>query len=169
MSREVDDRIANNQNTEDLRCVKLTKSIIDLALAAYLKDQQDIKAIESTFELFAISQIKFFLFSGHNTTRSFICYIFCVFSRNLTVLKRVSTEHDDVYGTDPKKAGSMITEKPSLLNKIPCSHAIIKETLRLHPAVSRVRTGELTVNVPDDNRRRDPIDGFLVWAKSRNV
>lgn len=169
VSREVDDRLANYQNTQDLQGAKSTKSIIDLALAAYYEDKQDVRAIDSTFKIFAMSQIKLFLFSGHDTTSSSICYIFYVLSENPTVLRNVTNEHDDVFGTDPKKASSMITEKPSLLNKIPYSLAVIKETLRLYPAVSSVRAGEPSFNVTDDHGRQFPTKGFMVWANSQNV
>lgn len=169
VSREVDDRIGDYRNTGDLQGAITKKSIINLALAAYLEDNKDIKAMDSTFKLFAMSQVKLFLFSGHDTTSSTICYIFYVVANNPAVLKRVTKEHDDVYGTDPKKAGAMIAEKPSLLNQIPYSLAVIKETLRLYPAVSSVRAGEPSFNVIDDNGRQFPTDGFMVWANSQNI
>lgn len=169
VSLVVDERIAKYQKREDLQGVKSTKSILDLALAAYLGDKQDINAMDSIFKLFAMSQIKLFLFSGHDTTSSSICYLFYVLSNNPTVLKRVTDEHDDVFGIEPKKAGSIIAEMPSLLNQIPYSLAVIKETLRLYPPVSSVRAGEPGFNVTDDDGRQFPTDGFMVWANSHSV
>ena len=53
-----------------------TKSIVGLALQTYLTEDDSGMSVDPTFKTFAISQIKRFLFSGHDTTSSTMCYIF---------------------------------------------------------------------------------------------
>ena len=166
LSREFDNRMTDFQHT------KPTKSVMDLALTAYLTENVEKNVaggIDNTFKKFAISQIKLFLFSGHDTTSSSICYLFYVLSQNLSALKHVRTEHDKIFGPDPTMAASLITERAYLLNQLPYTLAVIKETLRLYPAVSSTRAGEPGFNVTDDTGRQFPTNGFLVWANPQII
>jgi len=69
---------------------------------------------------------------------------------NPSTLAKVRAEHDQVLGTDPAQAAERIRASPHLLNQLPYTSAIIKETLRLfprsqasapetHPSSSRIR------------------------------
>ena len=172
VARELDKRTTahkTGQSNEEFQC---TKSITDLSLAAYLSEKPNAsttKALDSTFKAFAMSQIKLFLFSGHDTTSSTICYIFYALSKNREILARVQAEHNQIIGTDVAKAGSTIAEDPVLLNRLPYTLAVLKEVLRLYPAVSSVRAGEPGFYVTDDHGRKFPTDGFLVWANSQTI
>ena len=151
---------------------KRTKSIIDLALTAYVSDESENNGevvIDSMFKTFALSQIKLFLFSGHDTTSSSICYLFYLLAQEAGALSLVRAEHDKVFGSDLDATQSLIIKDPSLLNKIPYTLAIIKETLRLYPAVSSTRAGEPDFDVVDDGGRHFPTDGFLVWANPQTI
>jgi len=70
--RELKYRMANYQSSESVQ----PETVVDLALAAYLTESQGERTIQGTDSTFAMSQIKLFLFSGHDTTSSSICYIF---------------------------------------------------------------------------------------------
>ena len=151
---------------------KRSKSIVDLALTAYLsaeseKNNDDIN--NRMFKTFAVCQVKLFLFSGHDTTSSSICYLFYVLAKETTALSLIRAEHDKVFGLDLDAAQSLIIKNPSLLNKLPYTLAIIKETLRLYPVVSSTRAGEPGFDVLDDIGRHFPTDGFLVWANPQTV
>lgn len=67
------------------------KSIIDLVLTAYLSEKagEKLQAIDPQFIKFTMNQIKLFLFSGHDTTSSTVCYIFYILATNLAILARV--------------------------------------------------------------------------------
>ncbi|KAI9796323.1 MAG: hypothetical protein M1835_004314 [Candelina submexicana] len=144
-----------------------SKSIVSLALQTYLAEDDTKSAIDSTFRTFAISQIKLFLFSGHDTTGSTMCYIFYLLSTNLEILKRVRNEHSETFGSDPLATTQKLKEEPYLLNQLPYTVAVIKETMRLFPAASSLRGGEPGFNVSDTEGRVFPTDGFLVWAVSQ--
>ena len=156
----------------DFQTGNRTKSIMDLALTAYLSENAEkniVRGMDSTFKSFAMSQIKLFLFSGHDTTSSSICYLFYVLSQNRSALNRVRAEHDEIFGLDLDQTASLIEENTFLLNQLPYTLAVIKETLRMYPAVSSTRAGEPGFNVTDDEGRQFPTDGFLVWAISHTV
>lgn len=172
VSREVDIRMANYQHKERFQPVDRTMSVIDLALTAYLSansEKKVTKAVDGTFKKLAMSQIKLFLFAGHDTTSSSICYIFYVLSLNPSALGRVCAEHDEILGSNLDKTTSLIAQNPFLLNRLPYTLAVIKETLRMYPAVTSIRAGEPGFNVSDDQGRQFPTDGFLVWANSQTV
>ncbi|KAI9879875.1 MAG: hypothetical protein M1830_006727 [Pleopsidium flavum] len=172
VSRELNSRMTNFQGKESLQPAKRNKSVIDLALTAYLSEhsgEKAIQAMDSTFKTFAMSQIKLFLFSGHDTTSSSICYIFYILSVNPSALSRACAEHDEIFGLDLDKTASLVIKNPFLLNQLPYTLAVIKETLRMYPAVSSTRAGEPGFNVTDDQGRQFPTDGFLVWANPQLI
>lgn len=139
-------------------------SIIDLVLTTYLSENaaSKIQGMDSTFKKFTLSQIKLFLFSGHDTTSSTVCYIFYVLATRPDVLTKVRAEHDAVIGPDSKST-SVISANPFLLNQLPYTIAVIKEVMRLYPAVSGTRTGESGFSVTDNEGRHFPTQDFLVW------
>ena len=148
------------------------KTIIDLASKAYFSAKEDgtlDKTTESEFRSFALSQVKLFLFSGFDTTSSSVCYLFYVLANHVAARSRMRTEHDEVFGSDVENAAAMIKEDPTLLNRLPYTTAIIKETLRLYPAVSSTRAGEPGFSITDELGRQYPTDGFLVWANPQTI
>ena len=148
------------------------KSVIDLALTGYLKQNPkaaSTKGIDNDFKKLAISQVKLFLFSGHDTTSSSLCYILYLLSTHPDSLSRLQTEHDEIYGPDPSQAAALITKDPYLLNKLPYTVAVIKESLRLFPAASTTRSGELGFSITDSKGRQYPTEGCLVWLISHAI
>lgn len=102
---EVNARITNwkGQDSSD-RDIKGANSVIDLALKAYLKNDKVDESVYGSDKAFidtSVNQIKLFLFSGHDTTSSTICYIFHVLSTYPDVFSHLRTKHDQVFGSDP--------------------------------------------------------------------
>ncbi len=170
VSKEIDKRVAQLQD-QKYNSAKGSKTIMDLVLTTYMAENatRETQAMDRTFKRFTMSQIKLFLFSGHDTTSSTVCYIFYVLATNPNVLARVRAEHASAMGADHSKAASLITSDPFLLNRLPYTLAVIKETLRMYPAVSSTRAGEPDFSVRDDAGRLFPTDGFLVWANPQPV
>ncbi len=146
-----------------------TKSIVSLALQTYLAEDDSRTSVDSTFRTFTISQIKQFLFSGHDTTSSTMCYIFYLLSTNQAILRRVRDEHTQVFGSSLAEKIQKLREEPYLLNQLPYSLAVLKETMRLFPVASSIRSGEPDFNVQDAEGRSFPTDGYLVWAVSQSL
>ena len=170
VAREIEGRYAELQN-EDYGSIKGNRSILDLVLTAYLSENVERKSqdMDKTFKKFTMSQIKLFLFSGHDTTSSTVCYIFYVLATNPTVLAQVRSEHASVIGSDVSKTASTIASDPFVLNQLPYTLAVIKEVLRMFPAVSGTRGGEHNFSVTDDTGRHFPTDGFLVWDNPQAI
>ncbi len=119
---------------------KRKRPVIDLALSAYLNDTNST-TIDATFKRVAMDQIKTFMFAGHDTTSSTICYVAYLLSKHPDALQRVRQEYDDVFGMNVEHTAAAIKEDPYLLNKLPYTVAIIKEVLRLFPPASSIRMG----------------------------
>lgn len=170
VSREIDNRVAERRTREELSA-KGNKSVIDLVLTTDMAESaaRGSQVMDNTFKKFTMSQIKLFLFSGHDTTSSTACYIFYVLATHPAILARLRAEHVSILGPDATETASIITSDPFLLNKVPYTLAVIKETLRMYPAVSSIRAGEPNFSVSEDSGRRFPTDGFLVWADPQPV
>lgn len=144
-----------------------TKSIVSLALQSYLAEDESRTSVDPTFRTFAISQIKQFLFSGHDTTSSTMCYIFYLLSTNQKILRRVRDEYTQIFGPNLAERIKKLKEEPYLLNQLHYSVAVLKETMRLFPVASSLRGGEPGFHVQDAEGHSFPTDGFLVWAVSQ--
>lgn len=147
MNRYLSDRIDERFASRNKR--GRTKHVVDLALEAYLKEVkgkttaeeiEKIQTLDPEFKEAVISNIKTFVFAGHDTTSSTICYAFYYLSKDPVALARVRKEHDEVFGMDPDAVEKKILEDPYRLNKLDYTFAVIRETLRLQPPVSTIRT-----------------------------
>ena len=148
-----------------------SKSVIDLALSAYIKDNPDLSTtsgIDPHFKEIAINQMKLFLFSGHDTTSSTTCYVLYLLSVYPSILSCLCTEHANVLGPDPSQTANQISQDPYLLNKLPYTTATIKESMRLFPSASTTRRGEpsFTIFNPLDSLHYPADPDMLIWLVS---
>ena len=135
-----------------------SRTIIDLALDTYLLDEstkKSFKKMDTTFKDVAMNQLKVFLFAGHDTTSSTLSYVYYLLSKNPSCLARIRTEYDFVFGPDSSEIASLIASNPQLLNRLPYTTAVIKETLRLFPVAATPRYS------PDPNH--------TIWDSSGHV
>ncbi|KAL8833872.1 MAG: hypothetical protein Q9170_004049 [Blastenia crenularia] len=161
---ELDNRFIEYQRDSD---DKRQKSVIDLVLQAYVtpSDEQKPKALDPEFRAFAIRQIRLFLFTGHDSTSSTICYAFHLLSKNPDALDRLRSEHDQVLGKDLSQVATLLEENPKLLNSLPYTTAVIKETLRLFPPAASSRQGKPDTNISDDLGTTCPTDDvIMIWT-----
>jgi hypothetical protein len=79
-----------------------SKAVIDLVLQAYLPKDTKIEPdkLDPEFRAFSIRQIRLFVFVGHDSISSKICYCFHLLSKNLDALARIRAEHDSVFRTN---------------------------------------------------------------------
>ena len=143
---------------------KRTKAIIDLVLQTYMSDEAGVRSgtfadcLDPSFRAFAISQIRLFVFVGHDSTSSTICYIFHLLSTNQDALRRIRREHDCVLGSDIAKTPSLLKAQPNLINNLPFTTAVIKEALRLFPPGGCSRSGQPDVNILSDSGKACPTE-----------
>jgi len=165
--RELDYRFVHNRKNNDLMNKARRKTIIVLALQNYLaEDRGEGEGMDETFKNAAICQIRTFLFAGHDTSSSTLCYCYHLLSLHPHVLRRMVDELDTILGKNVGQAASRIAGNPHLLNQLTYTFATIKETLRLYPPASSTRIGEpgFSVTLPDG--RQCPTEGLLVWSNS---
>ena len=166
LNNELNTRYATSESTSG------SKTVVDLALQSYFAQQPDDKGrqeMNSTFKEYALSQIKLFIFGGHDTTATTICYLYLLLSRNRSVLEKLRTEHETVLGKDPEDASSLLTSQPSLLSQLPYTLAVIKETLRLFPVVTSPRAGQAGFLLTDSEGRQYPTENCLVWSNHHGL
>lgn len=147
------------------------KTINSLATKAYLSmaslGKPNPNKIDSHFIDVIISQFKIFFFAGHDTTASTLSYIYHLLHQNPPALAKLRAEHNTVLGTDTSKARSQLAAFPTLLNQLPYTAAVIKETLRLFPPVGTIREGQpgFFLTHPD-TKKQYPTEGMMVFGVS---
>ncbi|KAL8923741.1 MAG: hypothetical protein Q9172_002987, partial [Xanthocarpia lactea] len=113
---------------------KKSKAVIDLAHAEFQASTPQ-NANNESFATAALPQMKLFILGGHDTTATTITYLFHLLSlpAHAPHLHTLQQEHSTIFGRDPTSAPAKLTSHPELLNQLPYTLAIIKETLRLFP------------------------------------
>lgn len=164
ISNELDKRFsAYKSHAGDQR----RKSVIDLVLQAYLDqpEAQKSNTLDPNFRSSAIAQIRVFLFAGHDSTSSTICYAFHMLSQHQEVLCRLRDEHNAILGAEVSKTPTLLIENPTLLNQLPYTLAVIKETLRLFPPAASGRDGKRHAWITSDAGRKCPTeDVIMIWT-----
>ncbi|KAK3323730.1 cytochrome P450 [Cercophora scortea] len=147
------------------------KTIISLATKAYLSDPAlDAKKstqIDAEFLNVLISQLKIFMFAGHDTTATTLSFAYHLLHTNPSTLAALRAEHTSVFGPDPSTASSQIALNPALLNSLPYTLSVIKETLRLFPPVGSVREGQTNLFLTSPSTgTRYPTAGWMLFSCS---
>ncbi|KAK6352365.1 hypothetical protein TWF730_009193 [Orbilia blumenaviensis] len=149
---------------------KRGKPIIDLALETYFKEKEgNVTTMDEEFRANAITQMMIFVFAGHDTTSSTICYIFHKLSYFPEKMAKARKELDEIFGTNLDDAPRMLAENPHLMNKMDYCTAIIREVLRMYPPASSVRDGQPGFFIKDDEGNLFNTEGLMVWLASLPV
>ncbi|KAI1460516.1 cytochrome P450 [Annulohypoxylon moriforme] len=114
------------------------KTVVALALKSYVNEAQGSSArvsISSDFIERVVKHIKIFMFAGHDTTATVLAYTFYLLSKHPDKAAKIRAEHDEVLGVDTTIAADHIRADPTLLNKMPYTIAVLRETMRLYPPV----------------------------------
>ena len=143
-----------------------SKAVIDLVLQAYIENNKgkNYDALDPEFRAFAIRQIRLFVYVGHDSTSSTICYCLHLLSRNQNALKRLREEHKSILGENADIVSSVINKHPQLLNDLTYTNAVIKETLRLFPPANSVRQGSKDASIVDDAGNVCPTNKAMIWV-----
>ncbi|KAF5638108.1 sterigmatocystin biosynthesis protein [Fusarium sp. NRRL 52700] len=150
------------------------KTVNGLAIRMYMKKygSQGTSGgtTDSEFLDVIIENLKIFLFAGHDTTASTLCFAYNYVYQYPEVLAKLRLEHDAVLGTDMSGATRKISETPILLNQLSYTTAIIKETLRLEPLIGSCREGSpaFFLRHPETGQQL-PTDGFILFSASKAI
>ncbi|KAL7908098.1 cytochrome P450 [Trichoderma velutinum] len=146
------------------------KTIVNLAIRTYVKENGQSSAgdmIDPEFVDATIEHIKMFLFAGHDTTASTLSFIYYSLHENPEIMAKVRAEHDAVLGADPSQAANIISRTPALLNQLPFTLAVVRETLRMYPPVGSVRAGspDYFLTNPETGRQY-PTENLMLFSCS---
>ena len=135
-----------------------------------VKDELGTQAGEAKLDRFFVqimlAQLKAFLFAGHDTTSTSLCMVFHELRKHPEAAAEMRAEHDRVFGTDVCKAKEKLDANPALVNAVPYTTGVIKETLRLHPNIQSVRQGSRDINfvgLPGYEHLSFPTEGMMIW------
>lgn len=148
------------------------RSIIGLSAESYLKERalgRTDDASDRAFRDFTKTQIRTFLFAGHDTTSSSMCYALYLLSTNPHTLDNIRAEHDSVFGEDFSKAASVLSEEPRLINQVPYTVAVIREAFRIFPPSSSMREGSPDCSIIGPDGAKYPTDGTLIWVMHQSL
>lgn len=112
-----------------------SKTVLNLALKEELRDKSQ-PGVSSDFVEHAVGHFWIFLFAGHDTTATTLAFIYYLLSRNPDKAAILRAEHDKVFGSDPAIAAERLKSNPALVNQLPYTTAVFKETLRLWPPLT---------------------------------
>lgn len=162
------------RDTDDAANVKFN-TITNQTMQAYnsgsfAKLGAQTEKLPASFLRQVIAHLKLFLFAGSDTTSTTVCFASYHLSCHKEAMAKVRAEHDAVLGPDPLRAGEVLQATPSLINQMPYTSAVIKETLRLNPPASSVRAGapDRPIVHPVTNMHY-PTDGWVLMSASHAV
>lgn len=161
ISEELDQRFAERRQSKGA----VTRSIIDLVLEDYMSENEAAnrsETLDPTFKKWATVQIRLFLFAGHDSTATSLCYSYHLLSQHPEALERIRAEHDEVFGTDVSTTAAQLLEHPQKINMLPYTNAVIKEAMRLWPAAAGIRTGTSETVLRDDDGKEYPTEGTAI-------
>jgi cytochrome P450 len=149
------------------------KTVVDLAIKHVEQDNPKASAqqLDPNFIEVLMSNLKAFLFAGHDTTASTICFMVKLLQDNPECLAKLRAEHDKVIGPDPEKAPEVLAASPHLLYSLTYTQGVIKETLRLYPLAATMRAGEPNFFVTAHNSSiRYPLtDDWAPWLSAPGI
>jgi cytochrome P450 len=166
LDKVLEDRLANQQPNPSGEKKPRARTIIDLALESYRYQtaSPSLTSLPNDFKTHAITQIRIFLFAGHDTTSSAITYALYLLQKYPQTLSLLRAEHNALLGP-VSSTPSTLEKDPHLLNKLPYTTAVIKESLRLFPAASGLRTPspDLVLRDPKTGDILPTIENMLLW------
>ncbi|PSR97706.1 cytochrome P450 [Coniella lustricola] len=141
------------------------KTIIDLTVKEIEEQQGAGKGakIPDGFVDDIIGLMKLFIFAGHDTTAINLSFAFHFIQRNPAVLAKLKEEHDAVFGPDTAAVGETLRQSPQLINAMPYTTAVVKETLRMCPVAPSVRDSPASFVLRDpETNQLVPTQGFVL-------
>ncbi|KAI1324487.1 cytochrome P450 [Xylariaceae sp. FL0255] len=108
-----------------------SRSILSLSL------EQDVEIPSQRMIDEACDQLCTFLFAGHDTTSTLLCWLFYELSRTPHAMKALRKELNDLFGKDPNPAivrdKLLSSDGQDIVSRMTYTSAVVKEALRLWP------------------------------------
>ncbi|RAL03066.1 cytochrome P450 [Aspergillus ibericus CBS 121593] len=125
---------------------------------------------DDEFVEYVFSQLMIFFFGGDDALSLTIPRVFRQLQLNPESVAKLQAEHDTVLGSDPSLAAARIREVPHILDSLPYTLGVIKETLRMNPATITIREGQPSFTFRIDGADEPwPTDGFDLFDSSITI
>ncbi|KAI0838400.1 cytochrome P450 [Hypoxylon sp. FL0890] len=146
-------------------------SILDQALENYYSQpgRKQSDPLDGEFMDILCAQLRMFFFAGYDSTASTMVSCCYLIWKHPEVLAKLRAEHDQIFGRNIAACPDMIAENPSILNSLPYTLAVIKETLRLFPPANCIRMGCKDLVLRDRNGVEYPTEGCAVQTSHLSV
>lgn len=140
------------------------KSLLDTALESYLAQpgRRGTDEVDSDFLKMLYAQMRMFFFAGYDSTAATMVYCCYTIWNNPDTLAKLRAEHDKVFGLNIAAAMDIIAETPAILNSLPYTNAVIKETMRMFPAANGIRVGSRDLVLKDEEGNEFPTEGCAI-------
>ncbi|RYP93185.1 hypothetical protein DL770_000660 [Monosporascus sp. CRB-9-2] len=140
------------------------KSILDQALETYYSKpgRRQSDPVDGNFMKMLCSQLRLFFFAGYDSTSAAMVACCYLIWKHPEVLAKLREEHDKVFGRNLAACADMIAENPAILNSLPYTTAVIKETMRLFPPANGIRVGCADLVLKGQDGTQYPTEGVLV-------
>ncbi|KAL2683026.1 hypothetical protein Neosp_007489 [[Neocosmospora] mangrovei] len=134
------------------------------------KKPQDLIGLANDSLEVIVGQLNVFMLAGFETTGSAISWVFRLLCQHPAVLARLRQEHEEILGPDPWGAADTLKENPQLVNMLAYTHAVVRESMRVHTNVGTVRQGDAAFFLtgppgsgPGFEGKKLPTDDFGMW------
>jgi cytochrome P450 len=147
------------------------KSVIDLAIEDFLSDPSNAHAprLSDSFLTTATRNMRMFFFAGYDSTATTILFCYYNLFKSPTALSLIRAEHDSVFGPDISSTPAHILAEPHIINSLPYTQAVIKESLRLFPVANGIRFGDETLDLVDAAGNTYPTKDFSILFSHYNI
>lgn len=141
-----------------------SSAMLDRILTAYFSHpaRQRWRSVDSDFMEMLCAQLRMLFFAGYDSTSSTMTSMCYIIWKHPDVLAKLRAEHDEVFGRNIEACPERIVENPSILNSLPYTNAVIKETMRLFPAAGGVREGCKDLVLRGSDGTEYPTENILV-------
>lgn len=97
-----------------------SKAIVSLLIDDLHREagSKDLDHIKQDVKTATTSQLRVFLFAGHDTSSSALTYCYYLLSTHPEALTRLLAEHDAVFGREPAEALGAIHKDPNKINQV---------------------------------------------------
>ncbi|KAI0465756.1 cytochrome P450 [Xylaria cf. heliscus] len=139
-------------------------AMLDGVLADYFSQpgRQQLSSVDEGFMTMLCAQLRLFFFAGYDSTSSTMISLCYFIWKHPEVLAKLRAEHDEVFGQNIEACPGKIIENPSILNSLPYTNAVIKESMRLLPAAAGVRQGCKDLVLKGSDGMEYPTEGIVV-------
>ncbi|KAJ8121930.1 hypothetical protein ONZ43_g1743 [Nemania bipapillata] len=161
---QIEKRVAAVQAAKGSDGQFTSSAMLDRVLADYFSQpaHQHSNSIDKEFMTMLCAQLRLLFFAGYDSTSSTMISICYLIWKHPEILAKVRAEHDEVFGQNIEACAGMIVENPSILNSLPYTTAVIKESMRLLPAAAGARHGCNDLVLKGSDGMEYPTGGILV-------